>query len=50
LDLVFVDGLHVFSCLCVYLMHVCLPLILFHALEGEFICFLNSNFRISLLV
>jgi hypothetical protein len=50
LDLVLVDGLHVYSCLCIYLMHVCLLLILFHALEVEFICFLNSNFRISLLV
>jgi hypothetical protein len=39
LDLVYVNGLHVYSCLCVYLMHVCLPLILFHALEVEFICF-----------
>jgi hypothetical protein len=39
LDLVYVNGLHVYSCLCVYLVHVRLPLILFHALEVEFICF-----------
>jgi hypothetical protein len=39
LDLVYVDGLHVYLCLCVYLMHVHLPLIPFHALEVEFICF-----------
>jgi hypothetical protein len=41
LDLVLVVGLHVYSCLwCLFtLMHVCSLLILFHALEVEFICF-----------
>jgi hypothetical protein len=41
LDLVYVVDLHVYSCLwCSFtLMHVCLLLILFHALEVEFIWF-----------
>jgi hypothetical protein len=40
-DLVFVVDLHVYSCLwCLFtLMHVCLPRILFHALEVEILCF-----------
>jgi hypothetical protein len=47
LDLVHVNGLHVYSCLCVYLMHMYLPLILVHALEVEFICFLFKFSYIS---